>query len=65
MDEKPDRPKLLRWIPKDIHDGIMKDLEELRIQHPSYRDDQLLVHLLAKDRTHGATFIAGLPVEKI
>lgn len=42
------QPKLLRGIPDDIHRHIVEQLEKARQEHPSYRDDQLLVYLWAE-----------------
>lgn len=46
---KDERSKLLRAIPMDIHTYMFKKLEELRLAHEGYRDDQLLMYLWGQD----------------
>lgn len=39
------RSKLLAKIPDDTYDVMMVRLNDMRQQHPSYRDDELLMAL--------------------
>lgn len=35
-------------VKEELYDKLYKELEKLRVQHPSYRDDQLLMFMLCQ-----------------
>ncbi len=45
-----ERPKLLEDIDWSVYNRVMAELLALRLKHPYYRDDQLLVFMLCQER---------------
>lgn len=40
-----ERSKLLRRIPLGDYERIIRRLQEARVEHPGYRDDELLIYI--------------------